>query len=172
MSQSEMIVLAVLHELQGPGFLGFVDVPSYRELVKELIHTGVDFVFEEAAGRGPSIAEDLTDSILKSGHYLDVDLPADERPQHGMAKKSVESVFIDPCGNHPDSCGASIVDEQEKRENFWLQRIQSEQFTKGLVVCGIAHGLSLAFRLRSAGISVSRVLTYTPYATLCNRVHQ
>jgi len=170
--QSEMIVLAVPHELQGPKFGRFVEVPSYRELLKDSIRTGVNFVFEEAAGRGPSIAQELADSILKPGHYLDIDPPSNERLQHGMAEKSVETMYIDPCGDFADACGASIVDEQRKREEFWLQKIQTKQFSKGLVVCGLAHALSFAFRLRCAGIYVPRALNYIPFDKLCTRAHK
>jgi hypothetical protein len=168
-----MIVLAVPHELQGPGFTGFVDVPSYRAAVSELIRfRDVDFVFEEAAGHGPSIAQEVGDSFLKPGHYLDIDPSRSERLQHGMAADSTKTWPIDPCGDFPDVGASLIVDEQRKREEFWLRRIQAQHFSKGLLVCGLAHSLSLAFRLRCAGISVTEALAYIPYNKLCTRSHK
>jgi hypothetical protein len=41
------LILGVAHELQGPGFLGYVHDPSYLLLVEGAM-IGVDFVFEEA----------------------------------------------------------------------------------------------------------------------------
>lgn len=40
------------------------------------------------------------------------------------------------------------------RELSWLKQIKEKQFTKGLLICGVAHGLSMAFRLQDAGFDV------------------
>jgi hypothetical protein len=68
-----IVVLGIPHALRGPGFSSFVDDPSYRTLVEILIRDDVDFVFEEAAERGPSIAEGLAISLIGSDRYLDFD---------------------------------------------------------------------------------------------------
>jgi hypothetical protein len=78
-------VLGVPHQLQGPKFAGYVHNPTYSRFIEDLIKREVGFVFEEASGRGPSIAEDLAKSLLGSGHYLDVDPSRDERPKYGIA---------------------------------------------------------------------------------------
>ena len=67
-----VLVLGVAHELQGSKFQGYVDDPSFGLLLKSSMN-GVDFVFEETAGLGPSKAEDLANSILGTGHYVDID---------------------------------------------------------------------------------------------------
>jgi hypothetical protein len=79
------MVLAVPHQLQGLGFRGYVEDPSYPKLLKQFVREDVDFVFEEATGRGPTIAEGLTESLLGAGHYMDVDPPPTERKTLGIA---------------------------------------------------------------------------------------
>jgi len=162
-------VIAVPHQLQGPKFHGHVNDPSYSTLVEAFMRNGVDFVFEEAAGRGPSIAQQLADSVLNPGHYLDIDPPRNERQKYGLAESSGGGCLIDPV-NSTDSYEYSDVDEQRKREELWQKRIQMQNFQKGMVICGIAHTLSVAFRLQTNGVKVE-VYTYIPYGKLCARKH-
>jgi hypothetical protein len=174
------IVLAVPHRLQGPGFEAFIKDPAYCKLLRRLIGS-VDFVFEEAAGLGeaagcgPSIAEELAKSLLEPGRYLDIDPPKDQRTKHGLAEATggVEAIDTDQVenGQIPDEYRWEIVDEHRKREELWIQRVVEQSFTKGLVICGSAHGLSVAFRLQCASLSVSKVYYYTPYEKLCPRPH-
>jgi hypothetical protein len=168
MSQSVQLI-AVPHQLQGSGFQGYVQDPSYSAWVKSFMLAGVDFVFEEASGRGPSIAEQLARSILKPDCYLDIDPPANERPKYGLATVSATGGAVDPC-NSTDVYESPYVDEQRKREELWLKRIQSAKFEKGLLICGLAHSLSVAFRLQNIGMSV-KVSTYIPHGKLCTRRH-
>lgn len=168
MSQSVQLI-AVPHQLQGPGFNGYVADSSYSDWVESFVRAGIDFVFEEASGRGPSIAEQLTHSILKPNCYLDIDPPANERHKYGLAASSATGGPIDP-SNSTDIYESPYVDEQRKREELWLKRIQSEKFKKGLMICGLAHSLSFAFRLQNAGMTVA-VSTYIPHGKLCNRRH-
>lgn len=163
-------VIAVPHQLQGPGFHGYVKDESYSDWIEAFIRNEVDFVFEEAAGRGPSIAEQLADSILGPGHYLDIDPPRDERPKYGLAKDSGGGGPIDPV-HSTDIYEQSDVDEQRKREELWQKRILGQPFKKGLVICGTAHALSVAFRLRAPDVEVE-VYTYTPHGKLCPRQHR
>ena len=168
-----MQVLAVPHQLQGTKFSGYVKDSSYESLIEDLVRQ-VDFVFEEVSGRGPSVAEKLAGEVLGWGHYLDVDPPPDERQQCGIAKKTGEDFPIDPsqlCSDvAPDICHCAFVSEHRKREELWLQKIQSQVFEKGLMICGISHGLSFAFRLQSAGFNEVELHSYIPYSKLCTHV--
>jgi hypothetical protein len=58
-------------------------------------------------------------------------------------------------GSIGDTHEFSIVSEPEKREAYWVRMITAQDFTSGLVICGLCHGLTLAFRLESAGITVA-----------------
>jgi hypothetical protein len=142
------VVLGVPHPLQGPEFRG-------------------------CSGLGPSIAEGHADSLLGKGHYLDIDPPPSDRDKHAVAKVTSGWVPIDSWQTsvHADGYEWSIVDEQRKREELWLQRVQSQPFKKGLVICGTSHGLSFAFRLLSAGIGVDQAYSYLPHHKLCSRPH-
>lgn len=164
------LVLAVPHPLQGPKFAGHIPDPSYGQFVKGLILDGPDFVFEEASGKSPSIAEGISVRHLGVDHYLDFDPPENERAKYGIAAKTGGGGPIDPC-NSPDCYESSIIDEQRKREELWLQRVQQQSFKNALVIVGVLHGLSFSFRLRDAGIAISEALAYIPYAKFCRRPH-
>jgi len=158
-------VLAVPHQIQGEKFDGWVKPDlGYELLVKSLI-AQVDFVFEEAAGRLPSVAQDLAHKSLGLGHYLDVDPSPDERGQYGIAKETGASWAIAPT-RCEDSCRSEFIKEHRKREEVWLQKIQSRSFAKGLMICGTAHGLSFAFRLQCAGLTDVELHEYLPYNKL------
>jgi hypothetical protein len=170
-----MLVLAVPHQLQGQEFGGYVKDSSYSKLVRNFIRDGVDFVFEEAAGRD-SIAKGLANSLLGPGHYLDFDPPPDQRAQYGIAAKTSGGGPIDPFqtpepGAPPDTFEYAIVEEQAKREELWTQRVMNQPFTKGLTICGLCHGLSVAFRFKSAGVEVADSYIYIPYHKVCSRPH-
>jgi hypothetical protein len=152
-------VLAVPHQLQGPGFRGYVDDPCYSTLLKEQLF-GVDFVFEEAAGRGPSIAEELVREGYAKGHYLDIDPPANQRGEYGIA-----STTIDP-GHSTSWYSCQMIDEHRKREQLWLKRVENEEFRKALVICGVHHGLSFTFRLEAAGFPDVDLYDYLPFNKL------
>jgi len=86
-----VLVLAVPHQLQGPKFLGFVADPSYNLLVKSaVLRRGVNFIFEEASGLGPSVAEEIARTLLGPGHYMDIDPSREEREKYGIAKETGE----------------------------------------------------------------------------------
>jgi hypothetical protein len=53
-----------------------------------------------------------------------------------------------------------FLEPHAKREEFWIQRMIAREFGKALMICGLAHGLSLAFRLQLAGLTV-KAITYT-----------
>jgi len=169
-------VLGIPHPLQGPGFMAYIDDPAYTRLVKSLIKADVDFIFEENGSHGRSIAEDLTESVLGPGHYMDIDPPFDERPKYGIEQETGGMCPIDPFQNVApgvphDTYRWELVDVHRKREELWLQRIQAQSFERGLVICGDSHALSIAFRLCSSGICVAETYSYMPYHKLCSRPH-
>jgi hypothetical protein len=115
-----IVILGIPHALQGPGFSGFIKDTSYRTLVENLIRDEVDFVFEEAAGQAPSIAEELTRSLIGPGRYLDFDPGLTERSKHGIDIEIATFFMIAPFDSS-DTCGSSLVGVQGKREQLWLQ---------------------------------------------------
>lgn len=165
------VVLAVPHQLQGPAFGGYVDDPSYSLLLENVTRDGVDFVFEEASGRTPSTAEQVAVSRLGEDHYLDVDPSVDERPKYGIAKVTGGGGPIDPFRSK-DIYESALLDEQRKREDLWVQRVVAQPFKKALIIVGLAHGLSLGFRLASAGIEVRDVFLYIPHEKVCRKPHR
>jgi len=157
-------VFAVPHPLQGPGFAGFVDDENYSDLVHGFIRDGVDFVFEEASGLGPSIAEHLAESLLGPGRYLDFDPPLSERHKYGIGIAG-GGELIEP-GISLARYEFATVDENRKREEIWTRRVAAQPFDKGLAICGVCHGLSFAFRLVSSGMHVERSYSYIPHHKL------
>lgn len=160
-------VLGLGHELQGPKFAGFVDDSSYRLLLSKKIKS-FDMVFEEASGRSPSIAEELANSLLGRGHYFDVDPAADQRASHGIPVETTRSEPIDHMDS-PDSFIRMIIEAQTRREEYWVCQIKEQQFSNALMICGIGHSLSFAFRLASAGFFVADPWAYLPHYKLCRR---
>lgn len=160
-----ILVHGIAHQIQGPNFQSYVEDESFRPWIKSLIRQfQVDFVFEEASGRGPSVAEELVRSLQNKVRYLDIDPPANERAKYGIAQRTGGGP-IDPA-HSPDVYEISYVGEQKKREEEWLKRIQGSTFENGLVICGVAHTLSFAFRLQSAELHVINAYTYIPYSKL------
>jgi hypothetical protein len=148
-------VLATLHELQGAEKRhGNMRDPKYTELLKQLIGTEqVDFIFEEASGQGPTIAERLSTEYLGPGRYLDVDPHRDEREKFGIPKDSHDFYMI---GTPPKVGHASVLfhEVHALREEFWIRQLAKEEFASALMVCGLAHLLSFTFRLHAANFSV------------------
>ena len=67
-------ILGTSHDLQGAEKRkSSVNDPTFSEAIEFLL-SGKDFVFEEASGCGPTIAEKGAHEKLGPGHYLDVDL--------------------------------------------------------------------------------------------------
>jgi hypothetical protein len=165
----KLIVLGIAHQIQGKNFPGYVDDPAYKDLVQEYIGL-VDFVFEEATGNGPSIAEDCAKPHSGPRRYLDVDPCPKDRTALGIA----ECTSFAPChpefSKHVPPHSGELIDEHLKREKLWLDRIQAVNFEKALFICGIAHSFSFACRLKRAGFGVE-VYHYLPFEKLCGRQH-
>jgi hypothetical protein len=151
-------VLATLHVIQGAEKrLGNVHDPMYVALLNKLmISEGVDFIFEEASGLGPTIAEKLALEQLAFGHYVDIDPARTDRPDFGIPTNSSEPNMI---GALPTVTFANwqILEVHAKREELWVQRIQQREFQSALVICGLVHLLSFAFRLQHAKYSVQAI---------------
>jgi hypothetical protein len=127
-------------------------------------------VFEEATGRSPSVAESLLKRRIPQPHYVDIDPTPEERRILGISEHSSGGAAIAPASS-PDVYEYVTLDDQIKRETEWLRRISATKFEKALIICGLSHSLSIAFKLRSAGIAVREVYTYIPYSLLCPMRH-
>ena len=151
-------VLGTLHIFQGAEKrLGNVHDPTYVSLLDKLmISEEVDFIFEEASGLGPTIAEKLALEKLAFGHYVDIDPARGERSEFGIPTNSSEPNMI---GSPPTVSFANwqILEVHAKREELWLNRIQQSEFKSALVICGLVHLLSFAFRLRDAKFFVQAI---------------
>ena len=151
-------VLATLHVVQGSEKrLGNVDDPMYVSLLNKLmVSEGVDFIFEEASGLGPTIAERLALDQLPFGRYMDIDPARNERPDFGIPSNSSEPHMI---GAPPSVAFANwqVLDVHAKREELWLARMRQRKFESALVICGLVHLLSFAFRLQRADFSVQAI---------------
>ncbi len=151
-------VLATLHVFQGAEKrLGNVHDPNYIALLNKLmISEAVDFIFEEASGLGPTIAEKLALEKLAFGHYVDMDPARGDRPAFGIPFSSAEPNMI---GTPPRVAFANwqILDVHAKREKLWVERIQQRRFDSALAICGLVHLLSLAYRLQEANYSVQAI---------------
>ena len=151
-------VLATLHVVQGAEKrLGNVHDAMYVALLNKLmLSEGIDFIFEEASGLGPTIAEKLALEQLPFGHYQDIDPSRAERPDLGIPSNSSEPNMI---GEPPSVAFANwqLLDVHAKREDLWVQRMQQHEFKSALVICGLVHLLSFAFRLQEAKFSVQAI---------------
>lgn len=151
-------VLATLHVVQGAEKrLGNVHDPMYVALLNKLmVSEGVDFIFEEASGLGPTTAEKLALERLAFGHYVDIDPARDERAEFGIPTISSEPNMI---GEPPTVAFANwqVLDVHAKREELWLKRMRQHEFQSALAICGLVHLLSFAFRLQAAQFSVQAI---------------
>jgi hypothetical protein len=151
-------VLGTIHMVQGAEKrAGNMHDPMYEALLRKLLASeGVDFIFEEASGLGPTIAEKLAREELGSDHYLDIDPARAERAEFAIPANSHEPHMI---GTPPKVAFANwqILDVHAKRENLWIKRIKQHHFESALMICGLVHLLSLGFRLQEANFSVQAI---------------
>jgi hypothetical protein len=111
-------ILGTSHDLQGAEKRkSSVNDPTFSEAIEFLL-SGKDFVFEEASGCGPTIAEESAHEKLGPGHYLDVDPSRAHRERYGIGDTGGQPIPIDFL--HPvDGYLCPEYDlEQEKRETF------------------------------------------------------
>lgn len=151
-------VLATLHVVQGAEKrVGNVHDPMYVELLNKLMASeDVDFIFEEASGLGPTIAEKLALERLGFLRYQDIDPARGDRADFGIPPNSSEPHMI---GAPPTVAFANwqVLGVHARREELWLKRMQEHRFESALVICGLVHLLSFAFRLQSAQFSVQAI---------------
>lgn len=154
-----VVLLATLHEFQGlPKYPQSLEDAEYVRGVEScILSRRVDFIFEEAAELGPSLAEERSNEILGLGHYLDID-SGRAKPNPFMGPKPI-------CGFTSISVGMCRT-----REIQWFQKVNARDFKKALLICGASHSLSFAFRLEDAGFIVE-VCHHLPYEKLCKREH-
>jgi len=160
-----MVVLGTIHELQGAEKRGGNrSDPQYEVLLKDLVaEDGLDFIFEEATGLGPTTAEKLSFG-LGSNRYLDVDPSIEERVKLGILANTNKPFMV---GFPPNATFADEVfyEVHAKREQLWSERIAKQEFKKALMICGANHTLSFAFRLCASNFTVKTV-TYMPSSRL------
>jgi len=148
----KLIIFGTYHDVQGLSkFRRNVIDPDYKTNVESLMKEHhVDFIFEEACGFGPSTASEL------SVGYVDIDSETTDQALSRFSEDS-ESVFL------PKNLGASSLrlsptklglTVQNWRESCWVKKIKTQQFKTGLLICGVAHSLSIAFRLQAEGFGV------------------
>ena len=151
-------VLATLHVIQGAEKrVGNLHDPMYVALLNKLmVSESVDFIFEEASGLGPTIAEKLALERLAFGHYVDIDPSRAERADFGIPANSSEPNMI---GTPPTVAFANwqILEAHKNREELWVKRIEQHKFESALAICGLVHLLSFAFRLQNAKFSVQPI---------------
>lgn len=165
-----VILLGTSHRLQGAerGVANIED-PDYETLVEQLSQTySVDFVFEEATGLGPTFAQRFTLEKIGPNRYKDIDPSAEGRRKLGISGETGKHYWIGKLNFDTGHWGfgrEELIEAHEKREHLWLPFIREQEFSSALLICGQAHLLSFAFRLKSEGFDV-KAYCYMPYALL------
>ena len=165
-----VILLGTAHRLQGAaqGSANIKD-PDYETLVDQLYRKySIDFVFEEASGLGPTFAEEFASANLGPHRYKDIDPSAAARKKLGMPAETGKDYRIgslDLDTNHWGFGREELIQVHEQREHFWLPFIREQKFISALLICGQAHLLSFAFRLKADDVTV-KAYSYMPYALL------
>jgi hypothetical protein len=148
----KLIVFGTYHNVQGlKNFGGSLTDPDYEPILEYLKQKhDVDCIFEEATGHGPSVASDMAASI-----YLDIDSETTDEAlsrfpedSHTLALEIRDKFRVQEI---PAKLGLTV---QEWRESTWVTKIKAQQFTTGLLICGVVHTLSIAFRLKAEGFGV------------------
>ena len=150
-----VIVLGVSHRVQGDSkvFDAIVDA-DYPNLLKSIIRDDrIDFVGEECDDN-TTIAEEIVNSVLEAGHYLNVNPSTEERERyyHGS-----------PLGEPPVSHWH--ISKIEELENFWINKLIERNPTRGLLICGYLHTFSVAAKLLKQKFEVE-ARTYMPWEKL------
>lgn len=160
-----IVLLGTVHSVRGAekSPRKQIDDPSYRKLIELFVSCcDVDYIFEEASGCGPTDAEKIANR--HSIRYKDVDLHPDERRQRGLLVEGASPHSIDEA-KPEDFYIRENLGVHAQREDSWLKSIKKRHFSSGLMICGVFHVLSFAFKLRSAGFDVD-CLRYTPFQKL------
>ena len=168
-----VILLGTSHRLQAAekGVANIED-PDYETLVEQLWQTyAADFVFEEASGLGPTFAEKFSFEKIGPNRYKDIDPSAEGRKKLGIPETGkhywIGKLNFDT--DHWGFCREELIDAHEKREHLWLPFIREQEFGRALLICGQAHLLSFAFRLKCEGFDL-KAYSYMPYGLLARPV--
>jgi hypothetical protein len=165
-----VVFVGTSHRLQGAekGSCN-IDDPDYRTLISQLWQNhSIDFVFEEASGLGPTFAEKFALEKIGPDRYKDIDPSAGGRKKLGISTETGRDCRIGRPNLDTGHWGfgrEEFVEVHEKRECFWLPFIREPEFISALVICGHAHLLSFAFRLKAERFDV-KAYSYMPYALL------
>ena len=165
-----VILLGTSHRLQRAAKRSSnVEDPDFETLVRQLWQTfAIDFVFEEASGLGPTFAEKWAFEELGPNRYKDIDPSAEQRKKLGMAPETGKDCRIGRPNLETGHWGygrEELIDAQESREYFWLPFVREQEFSRALLICGHAHLLSFAFRLKGENFDV-RAYSYMPFGLL------
>jgi hypothetical protein len=165
-----VILLGTSHRVQGALKRSCnVTDPDYETLIEQLSRTfAVDFVFEEASGLGPTFAEKFAFQQLGPNRYKDIDPSVAQRKKLGIAPQTSKDYRIGRPNldtNHWGYGREELIDAQDQREHFWLPFIRERDFRRALLICGHAHLLSFAFRLKRENFDV-RAYSYMPFKVL------
>jgi hypothetical protein len=101
---------------------------------------------------------------------MDIDPAPRDRHKHGIAMNTGGVRLLRP-GTPSDAYEWAKLEEQDKREKLWKQKVDAQSFRKGLAICGVCHGLSFAFRLADGATRVVEAYSYIPYHKVCARPH-
>ncbi len=165
-----VILLGTAHRLQGAekGSCNIED-PDYGTLIKQLCDSySIEFIFEEASGLGPTFAERFALQRLGPSRYKDIDPSAQERNRLGIGSGTSKDYRIGTVNfdtNHWGYSREELIEVHEKRERFWLPFIRAQEFNTALLICGQAHLLSFAFRLKGENFDV-KAYSYMPFKLL------
>jgi len=156
-------ILGTQHELQGcERRAGNLDDPLYLPLLKRLLaEDKLDFIFEEATGLGPTIAQNLSLTELGANRYLDVDPSRENREKFGIPANTNDPIMIGSPVTMAAFYDTVFHEVHAKRELFWIQEMKNQQFDRALIIVGQNHTLSFAFRLLAENFVV-KTFTYEP----------
>jgi len=162
----KLIVFGTYHDVQGlKNFEKNVTDPDYKAILGVMIQEhSVDFIFEEASRTGPSVASEMA-----AGRYLDIDSDTTYQflSQFSEASERLYLPEILVKSRVQDTARTLALTVEDRRERSWVEKIKTQKFNTGLVICGVVHSLSIAFRLQGAGFDVE-AYHYEPIKRLCD----
>lgn len=139
--------------------------PDYKQLLGQLLlHSNIDFIFEEAQALGPTLAEQIALEVLGPDRYEDVDPPKSAWGSLGI-QETCKGFFIGELDFEnqvwPYALEQTVL-AHEKREQVWLAAILNRpSFESALMVCGCHHLLSFSFRFLQKNFQV-KAFSYMP----------
>lgn len=162
--QKFFYVLGVSHRVQGE--IDFRDSffdPDYGTVVRDLIHSQeIDFVAEEG-GDHTTIAERITNELLRPGHYLNVS--PEHREDHRI-RDTFNGYMLTSVTGEDFPVLRWFLRETEKLEQIWVDLLTQKTIARGLLICGFYHTFSVGAKLLKYGSVEGR--TYLPHDKLCS----